>query len=181
MGITNEGFFALEKLPKKIAIVGAGYIAVEMAGMLNAIGVEVHMFIRGDKFLRSFDPTISETMTARYESVGVKIHRGYKEFERVEKVSVEGGEKVLRLVMNGGESMEVNELLWAVGRRPETASLELEMVGVKTDGKGYVVVDKFQNASVGGHLCFRGCDGTVGVDSWCAISLNLPDILADNE
>ena len=118
--------------------------------MLNAIGVEVHMFIRGDKFLRSFDPTISETMTARYESVGVKIHRGYKEFERVEKVSVEGGEKVLRLVMNGGESMEVNELLWAVGRSPETASLELEMVGVKTDGKGYVVVDKFQNTSVEG-------------------------------
>jgi glutathione reductase (NADPH) len=150
LGITNEGFFALEKLPKKIAIVGAGYIAVEMAGMLNAIGIEVCMFIREDKFLRSFDPMISETMTARYESVGVKIHKGYKGFERVEKVSVDGGEKVLRLVMDGGGSMEVNELLWAVGRSPETASLELEKVGVKTDGKGYVTVDKFQNTSVEG-------------------------------
>ncbi|KAH8750091.1 hypothetical protein BGZ57DRAFT_775544 [Hyaloscypha finlandica] len=150
LGITNEGFFALEKLPKKIAIVGAGYIAVEMAGMLNAIGVEVCMFIREDKFLRSFDPMISETMTARYESVGVKIHKGYKGFERVEKLSVDGGEKVLRLVMDGGGSMEVNELLWAVGRSPETASLELEKAGVKTDGKGYVTVDKFQNTSVEG-------------------------------
>lgn len=149
LGITNEGFFALEELPKKIAIVGAGYIAVEMAGMLNAIGVEVHMFIRGERFLRTFDPMIQETMTARYESVGVKIHRGYKEFESVEKVEGKG-EKVLKLVMGGGESMEVNELLWAVGRSPETKSLELEKVGVKTGEKGYVVVDKYQNTSIEG-------------------------------
>jgi glutathione reductase (NADPH) len=149
-GITNEGFFALEELPKRIAIVGAGYIAVEMAGMLNAIGVEVHMFIREEKFLRSFDPMISETMTARYESVGVMIHRGYNGFQRVENLGVEGGEKILKLVLEGGDSLEVNELLWAVGRSPETKSLELEKVGVKIDEQGCVVVDKFQNTSVEG-------------------------------
>lgn len=64
-GITNEGFFDIEVLPKKIAVVGAGYIAVEIAGMLNAVGVEVHMFIRGEKFLRTFDPMVQDTMTAR--------------------------------------------------------------------------------------------------------------------
>jgi glutathione reductase (NADPH) len=62
-GITNEGFFAMEELPSKIAVVGAGYIAVEIAGMLNALGVEVHLFIRGETFLRNFDPMVQETMT----------------------------------------------------------------------------------------------------------------------
>jgi glutathione reductase (NADPH) len=131
-------------------VVGAGYIAVEMAGMLNAVGVEVHMFIRGDKFLRSFDPMIQETMTARYESVGVKIHKGYKGFEKIEKLSDgKGDEKKLKLTWEGGE-MVVNELLWAVGRSPETKSLELENIGVKTNEKGYVVVDRFQNTTAEG-------------------------------
>jgi glutathione reductase (NADPH) len=151
LGITNEGFFALDKLPKKLAVVGAGYIAVEMAGMLNAVGVEVHMFIRGERFLRTFDPMVQETMTERYESVGVKIHRGYTGFERVERVGGgEGEEKVLRLVLKGGSQMLVDELLWAVGRRPETESLDLEKAGVKIDEKGHVVVDKYQNTSAEG-------------------------------
>ncbi|KAE9368308.1 glutathione-disulfide reductase [Stipitochalara longipes BDJ] len=149
-GITNEGFFALEELPSKIAIVGAGYIAVEMAGMLNAVGVEVHMFIRGNTFLRSFDPMVQESMTARYESVGVKIHRGYEGFQKIEKVSKEGESKRLKLVIKGGEEIVVDELLWAVGRNPETSSLELEKVGVEVDAKGHVVVDKYQNTSVKG-------------------------------
>ncbi|KAE8451126.1 hypothetical protein EG329_004798 [Mollisiaceae sp. DMI_Dod_QoI] len=150
-GITNEGFFDIEELPSKIAIVGAGYIAVEMAGMLNAIGVEVHMFIRGQTFLRSFDPMIQETMTARYESVGVKIHKGYTSFEKVESVSEgKGDKKVLKLHLEGGEVMVVNELLWAVGRKPETESLKLENAGVKVGKKGYIEVDQFQNTTVEG-------------------------------
>ena len=149
-GITNEGFFDIERLPSKIAVVGAGYIAVEMAGMLNAIGVEVHMFIRGETFLRSFDPMVQETMTKRYEDVGVKIHKGYKRFDKVERMSDgKGDEKVLHITVNG-EKMVFNELLWAVGRAPETESLNLELVGVKTGKKGYVVADDFQNTSAEG-------------------------------
>jgi glutathione reductase (NADPH) len=150
-GITNEGFFALDTLPKKLAVVGAGYIAVEMAGMLNAVGVEVHMFIRGEKFLRTFDPMIQDTMTERYENVGVKIHKGYTGFEKVEKISDgKGEEKVLKLVLKGGEEMLVNELLWAVGRKPETESLDLEKAGVKINEKGYVAADQYQNTSAEG-------------------------------
>ncbi|KAF8851586.1 glutathione reductase [Acephala macrosclerotiorum] len=150
-GITSEGFFEIEELPSKIAIVGAGYIAVEMAGMLNAMGVEVHMFIRGETFLRTFDPMIQDTMTRRYESVGIEIHRGYKGFEKVERVSGGKGDgKVLKLHLGGEEVMEVNELLWAVGRKPETESLGLENVGVKVVEKGYIEVDQFQNTNVNG-------------------------------
>ncbi|ESZ98957.1 hypothetical protein SBOR_0615 [Sclerotinia borealis F-4128] len=154
-GITSDGFFGLEELPKKIAVVGAGYIAVEMAGMLNAMGgIEVHMFIRGDTFLRKFDPMISETMTRTYEEAGIVIHRRYKEFARIEmfngKKMME--EKVLNLRSDGddGKGLVVNEVLWAVGRSPETEALDLGVVGVQTDERGYVRVDEFQNTSAGG-------------------------------
>lgn len=146
-GITNEGFFDIEELPSKIAIVGAGYIAVEMAGMLNAMGVEVHMFIRGETFLRTFDPMIQDTMTKRYEDVGVRIHKGYKKFDQVEQVSEgKGNAKVLQVSV-GGEVLVFNDLLWAVGRAPETESLDLRVPGVKTGKKGYIQVDQFQNTA----------------------------------
>jgi glutathione reductase (NADPH) len=149
-GITNDGFFEIEELPSKIAIVGAGYIAVEFAGMLNAIGVEVHMFIRGKTFLRSFDPMIQETMTKRYEDVGVVIHKGYKRFEKVEKVSDGPGDKKVLELWYEGEKMVFHELIWAVGRMPETESLDLDVAGVKTRGKGYITADEFQNTTAEG-------------------------------
>jgi glutathione reductase (NADPH) len=149
-GITNEGFFALDKLPEKIAVVGAGYIAVEMAGMLNAIGVEVHLFIRGNNFLRTFDPMVQETMTKHYEAVGVKIHRGYTGMKEVELLSkAEDGQKSLRLHLENGSTLEVNELLWAIGRAPETG-LALEVPGIKLGPKGYIAVDEYQNTNVEG-------------------------------
>ncbi|EDO03446.1 hypothetical protein SS1G_05927 [Sclerotinia sclerotiorum 1980 UF-70] len=154
-GITSDEFFGLEELPKKIAIVGAGYIAVEMAGMLNALGgIEVHMFIRGDKILRKFDPMISETMTRTYEEAGIVIHRGYKNFARVEMFSGKktAEEKVLNLRWDGddGKGFVVNEVLWAVGRSPDTEDLNLGVAGVLTDDKGHVRVDGFQNTNVEG-------------------------------
>lgn len=149
-GITNEGFFAIEELPSKIAIVGAGYIAVEIAGMLNAVGVEVHLFIRGQNFLRSFDPMIQETMTKRYEEAGVKIHRGYKGFEKVERISDGAGDKKVLHVTLAGEKLVFNELLWAIGRAPEVDTLGLDVAGVKKGNKDYIVVDDFQNTSAEG-------------------------------
>ena len=146
-GITNEGFFDIEELPSKIAVVGAGYIAVELAGMLNAVGVEVHMFLRGQTFLRSFDPMIQHTMTKRYVDAGVKIHKGYPGFDKIERISDGKGDKKLLHVTMGGEKMEFNELLWAVGRAPETKTLDLDVAGVKTGKNGYIVADDFQNTS----------------------------------
>ena len=150
-GITSDEFFDIEDLPPKIAVVGAGYIAVELVGVLNAIGVETHMFIRGDKFLRKFDPMIQETMTKRYEDVGVKIHKHHAGFKTVERLSDgKGKEKELKLVGNDGEEFQVNELLWAIGRAPQVADLGLDKVGVKQNGNGHVVVDEWQNSSVDG-------------------------------
>ena len=149
-GITSDGFFALEKLPKRMAVVGAGYIAVELAGVVNALGVETHLFIRGEKFLRNFDPMISETLTQRYEDAGVKIHRGFKGFEVVERLSGEDEEKRLKLTLQGGIELEVEELLWAVGRSPEVKDLHLERIGLERLPKGHIKVDEFQNTNIKG-------------------------------
>jgi len=83
--------------------------------------------------------------------VGVKIHRGYKGFEKVEKISDgKGDERVLKLTLPGSEELVVNELLWAIGRAPETKSLDLDVAGVKTGEKGYIVADQYQNTNVEG-------------------------------
>lgn len=149
-GITSDGFFDIEQLPKNIAIVGAGYIAVEMAGMLNAIGTEVHMFIRGETLLRSFDPMIQRTITQRYEDVGVVIHKNYSGFERIEAMSEENGNEKLLKISMGGKIMLFNELLWAIGRAPETESLGLAEAGVQLRERGFILVDEYQNTSTEG-------------------------------
>lgn len=140
-GITSDGFFDIEELPRRMAFVGAGYIAVELAGMMNAIGVETHMFIRGNNFLRSFDPMVQETLTKRYEDAGVKIHKNHKGFDEVVKLDDDNrGQKRLRLIGSDGEELEVNELLWAIGRAPEVEKLDLAKIGVEQTSKGHIAL-----------------------------------------
>ena len=150
-GITSDGFFAIEELPRKMAFVGAGYIAVELAGVMNAIGVETHMYIRGETFLRKFDPMVQETLTKRYEDAGVKIHKNHKGFKEVVSLKEGKGEKkLLKLIGNDGEETEVNELLWAIGRAPEIERLNPAKVGVGQSSKGHIKVDAYQNTSIKG-------------------------------
>lgn len=150
-GITSDGFFELEELPPKIAVVGAGYIAVEIAGVLNAVDVETHMFIRGENFLRKFDPMIQKTMTDRYEAAGVNLHRNHGGFKEIQLIrDGKGKDRLLKLIGHDGSELEVNELLWAVGRAPEVEDLHLDIPGVKLNAGGHVVVDEYQNTSAEG-------------------------------
>lgn len=150
-GITSDGFFEIEELPPKVAVVGAGYIAVELAGVMGAVGVETHMFIRGQEFLRKFDPMIQKTMTERYEATGIQIHKGHAGFKEVQLIrDGKGKDKLLRLINQDGSSIEVNELLWAIGRLPEVEDLRLDVPGVQLSKAGYVTVDEYQNTSVDG-------------------------------
>lgn len=150
-GITSDGFFDIEELPPKIAVVGAGYIAVELAGVLQTVGVETHMFMRGETFLRRFDPMVQNTMTKRYEDVGMHLHKNFQGIKKVDKLrDGKGKDKLLKLTMNDGSEMEVNELLWAIGRAPAVEDLGLADIGVKQDPKGYIEADSYQNTSVEG-------------------------------
>ncbi|KAM5475451.1 Glutathione reductase [Microsporum audouinii] len=150
-GITSDGFFEIEDLPPKLAVVGAGYIAVELAGVMNAVGVETHMFIRGETFLRKFDPMVQQTLTKRYEATGMHLHRGYTGMKKTELLSPgKGANKRLKLTFDDGSEMEVNELLWAIGRAPAVTNLGLKEIGVKQKSSGHIIVDEFQNTSVDG-------------------------------
>ena len=148
LGTNSDGFFDIDKLPKKVALVGAGYIAVEFAGMFNALGVETHLFIRHDYFLRHFDPIIQEGVTKEYERLGVKLHK------QSSTTNVEKDENTGKLTIHYKEGdsegvlTDVDHLIWAIGRTPATKDLGLESAGVKVDEKGHIVVDDYQNTNV---------------------------------
>ncbi|KIJ63309.1 hypothetical protein HYDPIDRAFT_113287 [Hydnomerulius pinastri MD-312] len=143
LGIDSDGFFDLEEQPKRVAVVGAGYIAVELAGVLHTLGTETHLFIRHDKVLRTFDPVLQDTLTPWMEHTGIKIHKNSK----VVKVEGEKG-KPLTIHKGDGQTVEVDCLLWAIGRHANTENLGLEELGIKLDEKGDVVVDVYQNSTV---------------------------------
>lgn len=147
-GVNSDGFFDIERQPKKVAIVGAGYIAVEFAGMFNALGTETHLFIRHDTFLRHFDPMIQESVTKEYERLGVKLHKK-SQASKIEKQS-DGKLTVTYKDNDGNESVvsDVDDLIWAVGRTPETDGIGLKEAGVKINDKGYIEVDEYQNTAV---------------------------------
>ncbi|XP_060065480.1 glutathione reductase, mitochondrial-like [Ylistrum balloti] len=139
-GISSDGFFELEELPKKVVVIGAGYIAVELAGIFNALGSDTSIMIRYDKVLRTFDSMVSDSVTKNMEDDGVKVIR------RTQTTSVKKEENgTLTLETTGGQIKDVNCLLFAIGRNPNTQGLNLEKQGVKLDSKGHIIVDAFQN------------------------------------
>ncbi|CAG1961759.1 unnamed protein product [Fusarium graminearum] len=147
-GTNSDGFFDISTQPKKVAIVGAGYIAVEFAGMFNALGTETHLFIRHDTFLRNFDPMIQEAVTKEYERLGVKLHKR-SQASKIEKDS-NGKLTVTYKDDQGNESVvsDVDNLIWAIGRTPETKGIGLEEAGVKLAKSGHIIVDEYQNTDV---------------------------------
>ena len=142
LGINSDGFFELEDQPKRVVVVGAGYIAVELAGVLNALGTETNLLIRGNTVLRTFDPTIQEVLTPWMEHTGVKIHR------ETQVTKVEGQPGNLTIHTNKGEKINADVLLWAIGRKANTKNLGLEKVGVKTTHKGDIDVDEYQTSNI---------------------------------
>lgn len=147
-GINSDGFFDIESQPKKVALVGAGYIAVEFAGMFNALGTETHLFIRQDKFLRSFDPMVQDAIVSEYERLGVNLHK------KSTQTRVEKDEKTGKLTLhykdsNGEGKLEgLDHLIWAIGRSPEVEDLGLDKAGVKQNEKGQIIADEYQNTNI---------------------------------
>ncbi|PBK87526.1 glutathione-disulfide reductase [Armillaria gallica] len=145
LGITSDGFFELENQPKRVLVVGGGYIGVELAGMLNGLGSDVRVVIRGQRILRGFETDVVDVVEKYMQKSGVTLTKGAK-VKRVEGQPGEGKEKTVYL--DNGESFVVETVLWAVGRTPNTSGLGLEKVGVKLDEKGNIVVDEYQQTNV---------------------------------
>ncbi len=144
LGITSDGFFELDQLPQKTVIVGGGYIAIEIAGVLNALGSKVDILLRGDLLLRSFDPLIRETVREQMQQDGINIHSNIN----LSTVTL-GKNDNLVMVSEGGPELGVYDcLIWAIGRIPNTDQLNLEGIDLICDVRGFIPVDEYQNTNI---------------------------------
>jgi glutathione reductase (NADPH) len=141
--ITSEEALELPELPRRVAVVGGGYIGVEFAGIFTALGVKVTMLIRGDTVLRGFDNDIRAALTQEMRKKGVDI-RTETFVADIEKRE----DGTLSLMTSVGETLEVDAVLYSTGRVPNTKGLGLEEAGVKLDARGAVVVDAESRSSV---------------------------------
>ena len=132
-GITSDGFFELQQQPKRVAVIGAGYIAVEIAGVLHALGTKTDLFVRKESPLRSFDPMIIETLTEVMATEGPTLHTN-----SVPKEVVKQQDDSLTLHLENGESCNVDTLIWAIGREPATDLINLQATGVELNKSGYI-------------------------------------------
>lgn len=142
-GIDSDGFFDLEELPESIAVIGGGYIGVEISGLLRTFGVDAHVFEFLPSVLATFDPIITEGYMeiAEREGFADTIHAGAS-VTKVEK----NGEKYT-LHFEDGSTHETDLVLWATGRAPNVEKIGLENVGVELDETGHIKVDKYQNTT----------------------------------
>lgn len=148
-GITSDGFFELEDLPKKVVVVGSGYIAVELAGILNALGSDVSLVVRYNKCLRTFDNMLSDSLMEEMATSGINIIK----FSKVGQVSKTGDMLTVSLIphTDQGKAQDltnINCLLWAIGRDANLVDLGLDKTGIKLNSKGFIDVDEFQNTNV---------------------------------
>ena len=144
-GIDSNGFFELDQQPRRVAVIGAGYIAVELAGVLHSLGTETHLFVRKHAPLRSFDPLIVETLTDVMQAEGPTLHTE----STPTKITKETDGSVT-LHLENGDSHTVDQLIWAIGREPVTDLINLQATDVATNERGFIKVDEFQNTSVKG-------------------------------
>lgn len=144
-GITSDGFFELDEVPKRTAVIGAGYIAVEVAGVLNALGSDTHLFVRKDRPLRTFDKDIVDVLVDEMAKSGPTLHTHANATE-----VVKNADDSLTISFDNGETITVDCLIWAIGRAANTSGFGLEKTGVKLTEKGPIYSDEFENTSVPG-------------------------------
>ncbi len=144
-GITSDQFFSMEELPKRVAVVGAGYIAVEFAQVLAALGSEAHLLCRREMVLRNFDGFITDHLKEvldKEENLTLHPHSEVSEVVKQEDGSL--------LVKSGDKSIEVDLLVWAIGRRYNTDNIGLENTDIEPNEDGSITTDKFQETNVKG-------------------------------
>lgn len=145
LGITSDGFFALQAQPKRVAIIGGGYIGVELAGVLRALGSEVTVVALEDRLLWLFDPLVSEVLAENMRASGIEIHLSF------EVAALERDEQGIALIARDGQRLGgFDQAIWAVGRTPNSRELGLEAAGVTVAPNGVIPTDAYQNTNVPG-------------------------------
>ena len=145
LGMTSDGFFELTAQPKKVLVLGAGYIAVELAGMLQAMGSDVTLGIRHASFLREFDQMLQDKLMHEMSEDGLTLQTHFS------AASLAKGSSGIDVTGEDGVKLSgFDAVIFAIGRTPATGDLGLESAGIETDKRGYIPVDKFQETSVPG-------------------------------
>ncbi len=143
LGITSDGFFELEERPQRVLLVGSGYVSVELAGVFNALGSETQVVVRKEGVLRSFDKMLSSELTEAMRNGGIALDT------RVIPGSVEkAGDGIMLHAVDGRTFGPVDCLVWAVGRAPNTDTLNAGKAGVVMDAWGFVPTDDYQRTNV---------------------------------
>eukprot|EP00752_Nemacystus_decipiens_P010117 g9018.t1 len=155
--IDSNGFFLLEEQPKKVAVIGAGYIAVELAGVFQALGTDTTLLVRRDRPLRSFDSLLVDTLVKEMDKSGLTL----KPHATTKSVTKET-DGTLTLTLENGEVLGgFDQILVAAGREPILDKLGLDSAGVETE-QGYITVDDYQNTNVEGvYAVGDACDKKV--------------------
>lgn len=156
LGITSDGFFALREQPERVAVVGGGYITVELGGVLNALGSNVTVIAMEDSILEQFDPLISTVLESEMVRQGIHVQTG---FQVAALSKAPGG-----IVISSSDEKTLSgfdTVIWAVGRRPNTRELNLEAAGVEVNPNGIVPVNDYQNTNVPGIYAIDDITGKV--------------------
>jgi len=140
--ITSDQAFHLERLPKRALVVGGGYIALEFASILHGLGVKTTLSYRGKRLLRGFDGEVSERIAEEMTHKGLTIHFGG------EPASIIKHPDCFEVCYTDGPHQKTDLVLFATGRKPNTANLGLEAAGVKLAPDGAVIVDRYSRSSV---------------------------------
>ncbi|HSH57146.1 MAG TPA: glutathione-disulfide reductase [Halomonas sp.] len=140
--LSSNDIFDLAEFPKRFLVLGGGYIAVEFASIFNGLGSETHLIYRGELFLRGFDQEVREFTRDQMVEKGVKLHFETN-IERIDKI-----DSGLRVTLTDGQSLEVDAVLAATGRRPHLEGLGLDTLGVAQDDSGYLRVNERFETSV---------------------------------
>lgn len=145
LGISSDQVFGWEELPTSVAIIGAGYIAVELAGVLHQFGVKTDLFVRNDRPLRNFDRYITDALMEEMDRTHLQLHT-FKTPIRLEKTD----DGAITIHFEDGSSHTAQEVVWAIGRKPNSNQLGLENTDIQVHPSGHIVVDEFQETGVEG-------------------------------
>jgi len=172
LAISSNEVFHLKEFPRRVIIVGGGYIAVEFAGIFNGLGAQTHVVYRGELFLKNFDQDLRTGLAAQMANQGVKLHFD-DDIVRIEK----NADGALDVTLRSGASLVVDAVMYATGRKPKTSGLGLENTAVALDDQGAIKVDdRFATTAPGVYAIGDVIDRV----ALTPVAINEAMVLADN-
>lgn len=143
LGITSDGFFELATQPKKVAVVGAGFIAVELAGVLQSLGTQVSLIMRGEQPLRQFDDMLGSELMKAMKQQGIQVETKQSPTALIKQAN----DSLILKTDAGAIDGEFDQVIWAIGRSANTQGLNLEQAGVEIDQRGFIPTDEWQQTT----------------------------------